>query len=184
MTAAGTLVVVVGSSGAGKDTLIEGARAALAGNPGYVFARRTITRPRDAGGEDHEAVDEAAFAERQRGGGFLVTWRAHGLGYGLAASLADDLAAGRSVIANVSRAALAGLIARFPEVLVVEVSAPVELRAQRLAARGREDAADIAARLAREGAGYPAAARVVTVVNDSGVAEGVARFLAALGEAA
>ena len=44
----GRLFVVVGASGAGKDTLIAGA---LAADPRLHWARRVITRPAVAGGE-------------------------------------------------------------------------------------------------------------------------------------
>ena len=54
----GTLFLVVGPSGAGKDTLMYGARAALAGKQDILFARRAITRPLYAGGEDHDAVTD------------------------------------------------------------------------------------------------------------------------------
>jgi ribose 1,5-bisphosphokinase PhnN len=66
---------------------------------------------------------------------------------------------------------------------VLHVTAPVATRAVRLAARGREDVADIAARLARE-APLPSGLDVHTVVNDGDVASGVARVVAALSRAA
>jgi ribose 1,5-bisphosphokinase len=176
----GRLVAVVGPSGAGKDTLLAGLVAAY---PRIVLARRAITRPADAGGEEHEALTEAEFAARAATGGFLFHYAAHGLQYGIPRSVLDHVAAGRTVVFNGSRAALAQARAVFPALEVVMVTAPAPVLAARLAARGREDAADIAARLLRGGAlEVPPGARVV--VNDATVAEGVARLAAALNPAA
>lgn len=172
------LVLVVGPSGAGKDTLLDAARAALAGDPRFSFVRRVITRPAEAGGEAHEAVTEAEFAARD----FALAWDAHGLRYGIPAGIATDLAAGRMVIANVSRSIIAEARRRFP-VRVIEVTAPPEVLAARLVTRGRETAADIAARLARSVA-VPDGIALETVMNDADLETGVTRFLAALTRAA
>jgi len=66
---------------------------------------------------------------------------------------------------------------------VLQITAPIEVLAARLAARGRESPADIAARLKRE-VTLPAGLDVESVSNDADVAEGVARVLAALNRAA
>ncbi|MES2721731.1 MAG: phosphonate metabolism protein/1,5-bisphosphokinase (PRPP-forming) PhnN [Pseudomonadota bacterium] len=174
------LVLVVGPSGAGKDTLLDGARAALEGDPAFVFARREITRPAEAGGEDHDPVDEARFAAREAAGGYALTWRAHGLAYGIPADITHDLALDRTVVANVSRAVLDAARARFGDVRVLVVTADPETRARRLSQRGRESAEDIAQRLARAEAIPVTGDDVVVVQNDSTPQEGVARFLAAL----
>jgi len=52
----GALVMVVGPSGAGKDTLIYGYRERCEGDANIMFARRLSSRPADAGSEPHEAV--------------------------------------------------------------------------------------------------------------------------------
>jgi len=178
----GVLVLVVGPSGAGKDTLLDGARAFLAGDPRFRFVRRVITRPADAGGEAHEAIDDAGFAARLAEGGFALHWDAHGLRYGIPADIAADIAAGRTVIANVSRGVIDTARARFPSRVIV-ITAPPSVLAQRLAARARESVADIAERLARA-APDPRGPDVETVLNDATPAEGVARFVAALSRAA
>jgi ribose 1,5-bisphosphokinase len=174
----GRLVAVVGPSGAGKDTLMAGARASLAGDARVRFVCRAITRPAEAGGEDHLPMDPAAFAALRDSGGFALWWEAHGLLYGIPRDVEADLAAGRLVVANLSRTALAEADRRYP-LLVLEITAPPEVRAAHLAARGREDAAAIEARLARE-APLPAGLRVTRVVNGGTAEEGVARVVEAL----
>ena len=175
----GVLAAVVGPSGAGKDTLMEAARAALAGDAGFVFLRRAITRPAGAGGEDHRPMTRGDFLAAREAGRFALWWEAHGLLYGLDREEVEGaLAAGRVAVANLSRGALAEAAARFP-LRVLEVTAPAAVLAARLAGRGREDAGDIARRLAREAA-LPGGLPVDRVMNDSTVEAGAARLLHAL----
>jgi ribose 1,5-bisphosphokinase len=172
------LVLVVGPSGAGKDTLLNAARRALDGDKRFRFVRRVITRPADPYGEDHEPVTEAEFSARD----FALQWQAHGLRYGIPADIAGDVGAGVAVVANVSRAVIAEAATRF-QVRVIEVTAPVHVLAARLAARGRETASDIAARLARI-VPLPESIVVETVLNDATLETGTERFLVALSRAA
>jgi phosphonate metabolism protein PhnN/1,5-bisphosphokinase (PRPP-forming) len=176
------LVLVVGPSGAGKDTLLAGARERLAADPRFVWVRREITRPAAAGGEDHQPVTRDEFCTRRDAGAYAFWWEAHGLGYGIPAGIAAELEAGRVVVANVSRGVIAEAARRF-DVLVLEITAPPEVLAARLRARGREAASDIAERLARR-VDLPAGVRTEVVVNDRNVAEGVASVVGALIRAA
>ncbi|MCJ2019142.1 phosphonate metabolism protein/1,5-bisphosphokinase (PRPP-forming) PhnN [Methylobacterium sp. E-065] len=145
----GCLVLVVGPSGAGKDTLIRLARAALADDPRYVFPRRLVTRPPSAD-EDNDEIDEAAFVEGCAAGRFTLHWRAHGLGYAIPAEAGRLAEAGQVVVCNVSRRVVGQARVAGPPVSVVEITAPPEILMQRLAARSRAEDGDLAARLARE----------------------------------
>lgn len=176
----GLLVVIVGPSGAGKDTLMDHARAAFAGDTRFVFARRVITRPAEAGGEDHLPATEEAFARAAKAGDFALSWSAHGLSYAIPASVDADLAAGRIVFANLSRKVIPEAEARFARLAVIEISAPAAILARRLAARGRESEADIAARLARDVPVEAARAPVHRISNDRELASVVEEFLTLL----
>lgn len=146
----GAFIAVVGPSGSGKDSLIDFARQRLAGRTEFTFVRRIVTRPADRAAEDHDSLSEAHFEALARSNGLALHWQAHGLRYGLPRSIDSDIAAGRVVIANVSRQVIGEAAARYRRVIVATISARPEIIAQRLAARGREDAEAIRQRLARQ----------------------------------
>ena len=171
----GTLFLVVGPSGAGKDTLIAAARAQLGSE--FVFPRRVITRPGDAGGEDHMAETLAGFEARERTEDFALSWRAHGLAYGVPATIATDLAQGRHVVVNVSRSILPQALAKFAPAKVILVTANADVLEARLAARRRESADELVARLGRlvEALGEDA-----VIVNEGPVKDAIEAFVATL----
>jgi len=176
----GVLVLVIGPSGVGKDTLIGGARKALDGDKRFSFVRRLVTRPADIDLEDHVSLDPVEFGEARAAGRFALTWEAHGLDYALPIGVDTDLTLGRVVVANISRHAVPGAIAKYPHCRVVQVSAEISLRAERLAKRGRENRDQIVARLAREGAALPADVSPIVIDNSSSVGIGITAFVMAL----
>lgn len=176
----GVLFLVVGPSGVGKDSLTDGAKALLEGDPQFVFPRRTITRAADAGGEAHRTVIECDFETEEAAGSFAFSWRAHGLAYGIPKTIADDLAAGQSVIVNVSRAILDRARQRFPNLRVISIHAPEGMLAERLTKRGRESETDIRERLDRATAYDVAGPDVIELVNDGTLEVAVAQFIAIL----
>jgi phosphonate metabolism protein PhnN/1,5-bisphosphokinase (PRPP-forming) len=174
------LALVVGPSGAGKDTLIGEARRALASDLRFVFVRRVVTRQAVAVLEDHNTMDEASFTVALMRGDFALHWEAHGLRYGIPASIDEDLAAGRVVVANGSRAAIPAAIGKYPDSVVFLVTAGRDVRAQRLVARGRESPEDVAARLTREGAELAHDVQPIVIDNSGDLAASVGTFLVAL----
>ncbi|UDQ90331.1 phosphonate metabolism protein/1,5-bisphosphokinase (PRPP-forming) PhnN, partial [Xanthobacter autotrophicus] len=111
----GTLLLVVGPSGAGKDTLIDIARVRFAGDARVLFARRLVTRPSGTG-EAHGTLSEAEFDALLAEGRFPLSWRAHGLSYALGPEVAEVIAQGGVVVANGSRATLPEARRRFARV--------------------------------------------------------------------
>jgi ribose 1,5-bisphosphokinase len=145
---AGRLVYVIGPSGAGKDSIIGYARQRL-GADRHVFARRYITRPADSGGEDHIAITQADFEQDCNAGRFALSWRGNGHGYGVSTEIDLWLDCGRHVILNGSRGYLSNAAGRYPNLLPVLIAIDPAVLMQRLAARGRETAAEIEARIQR-----------------------------------
>ena len=144
----GRLVLVVGPSGAGKDTLIGLARAACADDGTIVFPRRVVTRE-PSSFEDNEQVSLEAFAQARAQGEFAVHWEAHSHCYALRRAIDDQIGAGRAVVANVSRTVVEAMRRAYLDVVVVSITAPPEILGQRLAARARGSDGQIADRLRR-----------------------------------
>lgn len=158
----GRLVLVVGPSGAGKDTLIGLARAACADDGNVIFPRRVVTRQASSF-EDNEQTSLVAFWRAQTKGEFAVHWEAHGHCYALRRAIDDDIRAGRTVVANVSRTVVEGIRRTYAAVTVVAITAPPEILVARLAARARGSDGRVADRLSRSVDG--AAAPDVTIMN-------------------
>jgi len=144
----GALVVVVGPSGAGKDTLIGLARRLCADDPRVVFPCRIVTREASAA-EHHDSIAPAAFEVASGQGAFAFWWEAHGLKYALPATIDAQIGRGHTVVCNVSRGILGALRQRYAHVTVVLVTAPQEVLAARLGARGREGGGAVSERMAR-----------------------------------
>lgn len=161
----GKLVLVVGPSGAGKDTLLGLAKAACADDASIVFPRRLITREASVS-EDNEQLDTEAFRHALARGEFAAHWTAHGHSYALPATINDDIRAGRTVVANVSRTVIGALRCSYANVVVVAITAHPEVLAKRLAARGRSSDGKLDQRLNRT-VDDAAAAPDVTIVNMS-----------------
>ena len=172
----GCLVLVVGPSGAGKDTLIRRAAGELEPDARFRFPQRYITRPAGDPHEDHVALTKAEFGARERAGEFSLVWRAHGLGYALPGTVDDLVAEGRIVVANVSRTVVSEARNRFARIAVIQVTASRETLALRLGERDRESAQDRAGRLRRQ----PPAVEgrdVRTLVNDGPLEPAVEAFV-------
>lgn len=180
MARQGVLFLVVGPSGVGKDTLLDGVRAALGGSRWFCFPRRFITRPADAGGEAHLAVSEASFGQMATEGAFLHSWQAHGLSYGVSTELLQRLAQGQNVVLNTSRRELAAFAGCWPRCIALHVTASATVLADRLHARGRETDGEIAARLAQSASFGAGTMPVIEVRNDAEVASGVRAMMAAI----
>jgi ribose 1,5-bisphosphokinase len=157
----GRLILVVGPSGAGKDTLLGLARSAFANDGRIVFQRRVVTREASSS-EDNDEMSPETFRQARMRGDFAVHWEAHGHCYGLPRAVDDEIGAGRTVVANVSRAVVDGMRRAYADVTVVSVTAPPEVLAERLAARARGSDGLIADRLGRA---VDDAAPDVTIAN-------------------
>lgn len=176
----GGLALVVGPSGAGKDALISGARARLQSDPTFVFAQRVITRPAHAA-EAHIPMSVADFAEAERQGAFALSWLAHGVRYGIPADVDSDVRNGRLVVVNVSRTIIAEARSRYERAPIVLVDCAIEIRAERLAVRGRERTDEILSRLRRKVDGFDHDAAEFMVDNGGTLDVGVDRLVAVLG---
>ena len=145
----GKLFYIMGASGAGKDSVLNSARAALADTANGCIAHRYITRAADVTTEIHLPLSEAEFEFRKRSGLFKMYWAANGLQYAIGIEVDQWLAAGVNVLMNGSRAYLATAQSIDANLVAIYIDADSACLRQRLLARGRESEAEIEQRLIR-----------------------------------
>jgi ribose 1,5-bisphosphokinase len=157
----GRLILVVGPSGAGKDTLLGFAKAACVDDANVVFPRRVVTREASSS-EDNVALSPDEFRQALTRGDFAMHWEAHGHSYGLPRAIDDDIRAGRSVVVNVSRTVIEATRRAYANVVVIAITAPPEVLAERIKMRARCSDGNSEHRLNRT---VDAAAPDVTILN-------------------
>ena len=168
----GRLVLVIGPSGAGKDTLLGLAKAACGDDRTIVFSRRVITRQASAS-EDNEEISAETFEAALARDEYAKHWQAHGHRYALSRAIDDEIRAGHTVVANVSRTIIPAMRRAYAEVAVISIKAPPNVLAERLVMRSRSSDGKIEHRLSRT---VDEAAPDITIVN-TGSAEFHARQL-------
>lgn len=162
------LLYTMGPSGAGKDSLLAWLKTRLHPQAPVHFARRTIDRPVQSGGEQHESVDAGTFGHLRDQGAFSMHWTANGLQYGIRHTEIAGLGRDQWVMVNGSRAYLPHALLRFSGMTVVHITAGAEVLRARLLARQRETPAMVEARVQRAIAfETPPECRLLEIHNDT-----------------
>ena len=142
------LVYLMGASGAGKDSLLDALRHDLP--PNLMVAHRYITRPANAGSENHIALSQHEFSQRAERGLFALEWQAHGCHYAVGIEIDHWMQQGCNVVINGSRAYLEQAMQRYGQRLIpVCLQVSEDVLRQRLEQRGRENSEQIQHRLQR-----------------------------------
>lgn len=141
------LFYVVGASGSGKDSLIDYARKHVKSDTPVIFAHRYITRPYNAGGENHIELGEEEFEMRRQRGCFALHWKSHGLQYAIGIEINQWLAKGIHVVVNGSRAYMPYARIHYPEILPVLIRVHPDKLRERLQNRDRENEQEIEERI-------------------------------------
>lgn len=178
LMARGTLFYLMGASGSGKDSLLEGCRQHLPSQMRCCIAHRYITRAADVGGENHIHLSEVEFHLRDELGLFAMSWFSHGYHYGIGNEIDTWLDSGANVLINGSRQYLPKAMAMYPELVPVLVDVHHDKLRQRLIRRGRETLDEIECRLARHAqmvARMPGG--TLHVSNDGKLEEGIEALL-------
>ena len=156
----GALVLIIGNSGSGKDSLIQWVRKNWPStlSPPLV-PTRFITRPPSPETEDFKSISEQEFQTLSQSGAFQLRWRSYGINYGVSKDIETSLMQGRVVLVNVSRQVVEPARQKIPNVYVVFIKVPFHITEARIRARGREEGTDLEARIerARQNQDFPTA---------------------------
>ena len=169
----GTLFLLVGNSGSGKDSLIKWVLDHWSPTPpAPMVPTRVITRPPSPETEAFESIPEEQFQKLSKAGAFSLQWKSYDILYGVNIEIEDALTRGQSVLVNVSRQIVQETRKRFPNVLVIFVRVPFQITEARLRARGREIGFDLEERLerARQNQDFPTADYIVDNSGDLKIA--------------
>ncbi len=143
------LYFLVGPSGVGKDTLLNELKRHQYSDKQPLVAHRYITRPVRENDENHIELAEFDFNRRREVGLFLFDWESHGYQYAIGREVKKWRKSGFNVIVNGSRKYLEQAREIYPPLVPIWMTVSEDVLIQRLLERGREDEAQIEARIHR-----------------------------------
>ena len=135
----GTLFLIVGNSGSGKDSIITGVIKGFPSNLIQIYApKRYITRP-PSEFERNISITIKDFKELEEKGKFALKWHIYELDYGVPIDIEKWLKKGHPVIVNVSRTVIEMARKKYKNTKVVFIEVPFEITLQRIRDRKREN---------------------------------------------
>ncbi|MHA2288594.1 MAG: phosphonate metabolism protein/1,5-bisphosphokinase (PRPP-forming) PhnN [Promethearchaeota archaeon] len=145
----GALILIVGNSGSGKDSIMKGVKERYPSElkPLYL-TQRYITRP-SSDTEDNIAITPEDFRRKAKRGEFALEWHIYGLDYGVPIEIDNMLKKGHIVLVNVSRSVVKKAREIYHNILVVFVEVPFEITLKRVKERARESGERLEERIQR-----------------------------------
>lgn len=145
----GTLFLVVGNSGSGKDSIIK---AVLEKYPSDLksihLTQRYITRP-PSEDEDNTSISPEEFREMSKQGKLALEWHIYGLDYGVPIEIDSWLKKGHPVLVNVSRTIVKKACEIYRNLKIIFIEVPFEITLKRVKARARESGKRLEERIER-----------------------------------
>ena len=144
---AGYLILVIGNSGSGKDSIIkETIRKNQTLN--LYSPKRYITR-KPSEDENNVFLTNEEYQMKSDQGEFALEWEIYNLKYGVPIEIDDWLRKGYHTIINVSRTVVEEAKQKYQKCKVVFVEVPFHIILKRLEKRGRENEAGLKERIER-----------------------------------
>lgn len=145
----GLLILVVGNSGSGKDSIMKGVKEKYPADLKKIhLTQRYITRP-SSETESNIAVTPEEFKKMSSHGKFALEWHIYGLNYGVPIEINDWLRKGHLVLVNVSRSIVEKAREIYQNTVVVFIEVPFEITLKRVKERARESGKRLEERIER-----------------------------------
>ncbi|MFX0019346.1 MAG: phosphonate metabolism protein/1,5-bisphosphokinase (PRPP-forming) PhnN [Promethearchaeota archaeon] len=145
----GILFLIVGNSGSGKDSIIQGAVKKYPNDLNKLYVpKRYITRD-PSKTEENISISPEEFRIMSKEGKFALKWHIYGLDYGISIEIDEKLKNGQSVAVNVSRIIIPEAKKVYENTKVIFIEVPFDITLKRLKERTREIGKRLEERLER-----------------------------------